>query len=225
MGENELPEAGGAGGIVPHFYYDILGRIVPGVYLLVACHWLIQLGGKAPSLGNSLSLTAIVTTAVAAYLTSFVIGPVSYLLFDWLIRFDKNDVNEIKDILDKNGIAHPVGGQKKDIHDSFVTQSELCGYTLWLRAPQLAIICSRWDAEAFTARQIGTITIILFGITAWMTFSGNRPDHAWIALVLGVFVTVSSAQHFRYSRRKAILARFRMLAQASQETMRAASAK
>jgi hypothetical protein len=46
MADDEIPEAGGAGGIVPHFYYDLLGRIVPGVYLLVAGHWLVELRGN-----------------------------------------------------------------------------------------------------------------------------------------------------------------------------------
>jgi hypothetical protein len=136
----------------------------------------------------------IVIIAVAAYTISFVMGPCSYWFFDWLCRFDKKDVtDEIRDVLDKNGIPHPVSDQKNNVHDSFIRQSELCGYTLWLRAPRLAIICSRWDAEAFTARQIGMVTIILFGVAAWMMLSGNRPDHAWITLGLAVLITALSA--------------------------------
>ena len=213
MAENEIPEPGGVGGIVPHFYYDLLGRIVPGIYLLVAGHWLVQLNGKAPALGNSLSATAIVITTLAAYAISFVLGPCSYWVFDWLCRFDPKDLTgEITDVMDKNGISHPLADKKGNFHGSILKQSELCGYRLWLRAPQLAIICSRWDAEAFTARQIGMVTIILLVVTAWMTVSGKPPDHAWIALCLFLLITVFSAKQFHYSRRKAILARFRMLA-------------
>jgi len=45
--DDALPKPAAMSGIVPHFYYDVLGRIVPGAYLLITAYWLVQLNGRA----------------------------------------------------------------------------------------------------------------------------------------------------------------------------------
>ncbi len=225
MAYDEMPKPEGVGGIVPHFYYDLLGRIVPGLYLIVAGYWLLQLRGNPPALGEPLSAIAIIVVVLMAYLVSFVIGPCSHWCFDWLCRFNKKDISdEVKQVLDRNKISHPTEDDKGNLHKSLVKQSELSVYTLWLRAPQLAIICSRWDAEAFAARQIGMVTIILFAVTTGLMLNCRPPNHATTVLFLSVVTTALSAVQFRYSRRKAVLARFRMLSRALSETAKSAGA-
>lgn len=210
--EDDISKPAVIGGIVPHFYYDLIGRIVPGGYLLITGYWLVHLQGETPTLQRSVSATAMLIAGLAAYAISFVIGSCSHWLFDRSRRFDKKDLAAITAVLTKNGIPLPTPDQKGRVHDSLVETSEFCSYILWQRAPQLAIICGRWDAEAFAARQFGTASIILFGLTAWMRCSGHSSKNDILALVLFTMIAVLSLFQFRYSRRKAILARFTMLA-------------
>ncbi len=233
--EDEIPKAASMGGIVPHFYYDLLGRIVPGTYFLVAAHWLVQLKGTQPSLGNSLSVTTTLISGLAAYAVTFVIGPCSYFVFDVLprffgfCRFDEDDItDDIRKVLKENKIAEPAPDKKGRSHSSIVNTSDLCSYSLWVHAPQLAIICSRWDAEAFAARQFGTVTIILSIIATWLWWTGSfRPEsilvtHTGAIFFLALCVIILSGVQFQYSRRRAILGRFAMLSRVPEAYDRAA---
>jgi len=211
--EDGIPKSAGLSGIVPHFYYDLIGRIVPGTYLIAGIYWVTALNGRLSEFDITLSATAVLVLALSAYAVSFIIGPCSHWLFDRFRHFGEQAITEaVCTVLKQNHIQLPAADKSGKWHSSILERSERCLYTLWLRAPQLAIMCSRWDAEAFAARQFGTVTIVLVLIAGWMTMIGQPLDHPMLVFSLAAFVLVLSIFQFRYLRRKAVLSRFTMLA-------------
>jgi hypothetical protein len=213
--EIEVPKLSEWSGIIPHFHYDVMGRIVPGAYLLIGAFWLLALDGIVAPIKLSLSATSVVLLLVSAYALGFIMGPLSHFLFNWLCHFRETDIP---------AYARPAfaGDDFKGL--TAQQKSELAFYTLWLCAPQLAIMCSRWDAEAFAARQFGTATLLLALRMGYMMIVGPPTDHPRLLLSVTMLMVAMCAYQFRYSRRKGILGRFIMFARASAEKATGAAA-
>lgn len=205
---DEPPKLSGFSSIVPHFHYDLIGRIVPGAYLLAGAYWLLVGRGCLAKPGAMPSATALFLLALTAYAVGYMLGPVSHLLFDCWCRFKEDDISKSANTILGQGHLKDFAVANKDV----VLKSEFCFYVLWLRAPQLAIMRSRWDAEAFAARQFGTATLILVLIFVVMAVCHTSPAQGVLFFCVTVPTFVLCIRQFQYIRRKAILSRFIMLA-------------
>jgi hypothetical protein len=205
----EVPKPSEWSGVVPHFHFDLIGRIVPGAYLLGGGYWLLTRSGACQACqGNwTSSLYAagllLLIAAAAAYAVGFVIGPFSQYVFD---RWCPLNEAKIPDYA-KKAFEGATVLDKKDLHFHDLLRS----------APQLAIMCSKWDAEAFAARQLGTMTIILvialWGLDAWDSAKfGKSPGYVLALFLSGIalFVIVLCRLQFEHSRDKATKSRFMM---------------
>jgi len=212
MGD-EVPKIAGLSTVVPHFHDDLIARIVPGVYLVLCSYWIVILKGGMPTRAGA-SFPTIITVGLFAYMVGFIIGPLSYWVFDRWCRFNPGDTAHAVNVFQQNGWEPPTREMAKGGHDHIVETSRRSAYVLWQRDPLLAIMASRWDAEAFAARQLGTATIILAAITILRLLIGK--DVIYVPLLI-FLVVLPGVFHlcrlqFEYSREQAILSRFDMLA-------------
>jgi len=76
------------GGLIPHFFFDLIGRIVPGAFLLLSSYVLVdpqlELLGRTkdlfkdfPFLGSAAVLLAFVA---AGYFVGLLLGAISYVI-------------------------------------------------------------------------------------------------------------------------------------------------
>ena len=218
MAEAKVPDVAGLSSIVPHFRSELIGRIAPGMYLLLGGYWIIKIikfKGEAPSLTAAPSFATMVVAVLFAYVVGLIIGPLSHFVFDWLLPFGRfkatNTPRVVLKALEQNGWELPSTTlPKRQWNKRIRSLSEQSAYLLWQRAPLLALMTSRWDAEAFAARQFGMATIILMAVMAW-TLQGAVKGHEPMFIILAGIVFFCYLQ-FRYSRRRSILSRLVMLA-------------
>src|SRR5215472_6686104 len=218
MAEAKVPDVAGLSSIVQHFYYDLIGRIAPGMYLLLGGYWIIKIikfKGEAPSLTAAPSFATMVVAVLFAYVVGFIIGPLSHFVFDSLLPFGgfkaKNTPRMVLRAIEQNGWEPPSTTlPKRKWNKRIRSLSEQSVYVLWQQAPLLASMTNRWDAEAFAARQFGMATIILIALMAW-TLEGTVKGHEPMFITLAGIVSFCYLQ-FRYSRRRSILSRLVMLA-------------
>jgi len=217
MAEAKVPDVAGLSSFVPHFHYDLIGRIAPGMYLLLCGYWIIKIikfKGEVPSLTAAPSFATMVVAVLFAYVVGIIIAPLSNFVFDSLLPFCrfsvKNTPNVVLKAIEQNGWQPPSTTLPKRKWNSQIRSlSELSVYVLWQRAPLLAISTSRLDADAFAARQFGMATIILIAIMAW-TLGGTVKGHEPMFITLAGIVFFCYLQ-FRYSKRRTIISRFVML--------------
>ena len=209
---------------IPHFWFDAIGRIVPGAFLLTGLlgeYYGDQLVSNFKSsqftilkalLADSavLLLVGLFSFIVAAYLTGFLLGSLSYWCVEWVFDrfwpFNMNDVPQsIHELLKRRGKL-PCGSNKRALHRQIVRARNFCGNFLWTqpKALQIALLISRWDAEALASR---SIALAAMGLLAWdMTFHGKR----WLSLsrALLLLTLVAAITSFRHYRRRSLDTRF-----------------
>jgi hypothetical protein len=88
-----VPSNAQLGGVIPHFFYDVIGRIIPGCFLIAGCSFIftpsyiinsrnrVLVGATIE--GESarfifLSSLIIFSFAVSGYLVGFLVGPISF---------------------------------------------------------------------------------------------------------------------------------------------------
>ena len=225
MAEAKVPDVAGLSSFIPHFHYDLIGRIAPGMYLLLCGYWIIKIikfKGEVPSLTAAPSFATMAVAVLFAYVVGLIIGPLSHFVFDSLLPFGRfkatNTPRVVLRAIEQNGWDPPSTTlPKRQWNKRIRSLSEQSVYLLWQRAPLLAIMTSRWDAEAFAARQFGMATIILIAIMAW-TLQGAVKGHEPMFITLAVIVSFCYLQ-FRYSRRRSILSRLVMLASVAYDSL------
>jgi len=91
--DSTLPSASQAIGVIPHFFYDIIGRIIPGAFVIVSVVEMFGLSPQLSFLKDGLTKTpqadatgyviflgtaALLTMVVAAYLVGFMLAAPAY---------------------------------------------------------------------------------------------------------------------------------------------------
>lgn len=205
--------------IIPHFWYDIIGQIVPGSYLIVGLYWL---GFRSAAVGTFTQeylttnltkdsgeirfLPLLVVFALSAYFIGGVLGPFSF----WSVqrplrRFDpKIPVATLTTL-------KPVFGEMTE--GDVEAARRRCTWVAWRRAPELAIIFSRWDAMAFAARSTALSSLLLVGYALYAHWFGPEKLPVPVAGILVLLaILVGSMISFKHFRECAIISRFEILA-------------
>jgi hypothetical protein len=118
-----IPSAGQVGGIIPHFYFDVIGRILPGAFFIIGLAILLLPAsgldefkrsllppGKEES-GTYLIFAATVTLfgiALFSYIVGSLLGSVSYIPFEKCRTMDRRSVFcDVRGKLSKD-LPHPI---------------------------------------------------------------------------------------------------------------------
>jgi len=175
LGElTELPARVGA--VIPNFFFDAIGRIVPGTYLLAG-----MLGvGYVSSIGSLLNqIRSSVTAAILfsfclisfGYLAGFLLGAVSYLL-EWAMQ--KREMWNLamlrkrfghstdKETQVERAFYERFGYKIMDKDENNIEEcSWRCAFFVWAENPLLGSMAARWDAEALADRSVATASLII----------------------------------------------------------------
>src|SRR5712692_52688 len=170
------------GGVIPHFFYDVIGRIVPGAFFLASLWWVKSgknLKDTAETLASATWSSVVmwfVLLAVLGYLLGFLLGAVSHGLVEriwgsvrpWRIGDLRRGVGAAGDETTRieTLFRERFGFEVPATHDGVVTCSWLCAYAVWDVNPYLGVLTSRWDAEALATRNllIASLSALIYGL-------------------------------------------------------------
>jgi hypothetical protein len=155
------------GGVIPNFFFDAIGRIVPGTYLvmgMLSAQYASRVEPFIRQIGNS-SLTVVILLSLCllslGYIAGFLLGAVSYWV-EWAMS--KNERWSLATLRERFGgsateetrlerlFRDRFGFDITDDHAKIQDCSWLCAYFVWAENPQMGSMSSRWDAEALAAR-------------------------------------------------------------------------
>jgi hypothetical protein len=219
MGGEAGEEAGRVGGLIPHFFFDAIGRIVPGSFLIAG--WLFE-GWNAPSLSSlkayiekfnvSGPAVAFMVCLVASFIIGFLLGAVSFIvekIWSWLRpwrpaalrkRYTGIDgkFSRLEETLrEKLGLAFPSG--ERD-HQSIHELSWLCAYYVWGANTNLGVLTSRWDAESLASRSLFVSSL---GLATYALYLSH-----WGSMAFFGCCAIASFLAYNYHRKKQVFGRF-----------------
>jgi len=211
---DDVPSVSQVGGLIPNVWFDIFGRIIPGVFLILGefdatwdtpfIVWL-KCYLKGSAIGPAIGLLLLV---VAAHIVGSALGHLSFWIVDcgivrhWRVKI--GDVNSrVREIIRKQ-YGDDWDGSLRNDHEVVLKARDFCSYYIWNRSPSLAVLFGRWDAEALCSRSIFVVSVIL--LTTYCYLHGWR----WIMFILIALAAVSLPS-FAYHQRRAIRSRFDML--------------
>ena len=162
---------------IPHFWFDVIGRIIPGVFLLAG---LAEMHSKSEL---AFDLTVLVTQSAtvvvvglflfiaAAYIAGFLLASLSFWTVEYLTDCVKPfQIKEIPDSV-KEYAKRLRGSQPENARRI----RDFCGNLIWTRpeALQIAVITSKRDAETLASRSLALSALCLtaanFGPTTGTT--------------------------------------------------------
>ncbi len=228
--EGDIPKQ--VSGTIPHFWFDILGRIVPGAFLLVGLFsedWHQSLTSFVHKFAADFPLTThsvgfFLLFSGASFFVGHFLGVLSYYLIDRPVAFlwpveeesvcspEKLPLPEMlkacmKSFTSESGKSSRSSGSEEPgasaapvtskmdrfrKHKMLAKQSEAIAHWLWIRSPDLAIIISRWTAEALGGRSVALVSLILL-ISKWRCLS--LPIRA--SLLILFFCGIATHCHYR----------------------------
>ncbi|MFI5073230.1 MAG: hypothetical protein ACHP8A_20365 [Terriglobales bacterium] len=223
------PSIGQVGGIIPHFYFDLIGRIVPGGLFLIGLA-VLYLPDKVDKFlrlflppiekdsGTYLIFAAtllLLALSLVGYFVGSFLGTVSHHVFERNWRhigiFPALDTTTVF----QESFPSKVALQKRFEHyfgESLADQpsgslagfSRLCSYFVWARNVSLGQMTARWDAEALAGRNVllGATTLLVLRL---IHSGGNRHDMFEVSMAL---VVAAAFLHYRYQRRLQIAGRY-----------------
>jgi hypothetical protein len=223
MGEPEdIPSAARIAGTIPLFFYDLIGRIVPGAVLILGLllytrrdllgDWFDGLQKVFPKDSSAGYEVAMLLLFFAfAYFCGVVLSSLSYMVVEWI--WNRFRPLNLKTFAEHYGVSN--GGLEKRLEAYFgVTlrdgsldrASALCAFYVWRKDIKLGIITARTDAELLGARSLVLVSLILLLVPFLHSWTdGPMQRFAWggcLALIL-----VSTLLTYDYLRQKRVFMR------------------
>src|SRR6266478_4249041 len=152
--------------MIPHSWFDILGRIVPGAFLLVGLFsedrpqsltsFLHKFAADFPLTTHSVGFFLLFSAA--SFFVGHFLGVLSYYLIAWPVAFiwpvKKESIRPLSELPLPEMLKRCMEGftpESSDhprirAHNMIAKQSEALAHWLWIRSPELAILVSRWSA-------------------------------------------------------------------------------
>jgi hypothetical protein len=163
--DEPVKSVGGVGSIIPFFFFDLLGRIVPGGFLVLSLGWL---GWKPWESTFQIEgvLSASLLFLFSAYLIGFVLGTPSYVIEALWKRLVPWKCDQLHNSVLLRSFKSQFGFEIAA--DKIPHCAELCHHFVWARNPNLASIGSRWDAEALLARSLALASLIPLGYSIYL---------------------------------------------------------
>jgi hypothetical protein len=217
-----VPE--GIGSTVPYFFYDLIGRIIPGAFVIIgslvclfpnglmSCLEDAQKSPGGPEAG--IVILGAISFLFASYFVGFFLGALSFPVEDACLQIwpwkdtdipaelrDANGDQESKLGVRILGECFTIDKTKKTVEDF----SRVCVDVIWEISPALGAIGTRWDAEALAARSVFVASVVLWFwalevVLRWHV--GGR-----LPVIFGL-VAVASGMQYRFIRKQHILRRF-----------------
>lgn len=199
-------------GMIPHFWFDILGRIVPGGFLLVGLFsedWHKSLTEFVHRFAADFPLTThtvgfFLLFSAASFFVGHFLGVLSYYFIDRPIAFfspikresvgtpDELPIPEMLKTCLKGfesetskSASEESRYQRMRKHDLVVRQSDALGHWLWIRSPELAVLISRWASDSLAGRSVAVASGILL-VIKWPLLSWSIRIFLFILLLCGV---------------------------------------
>lgn len=214
-------------GLIPYFFYDLYGRILPGLYLLSGL--LLAFWCKPAALGlksgvRDASASEWIIGSAIALAACFIVG---LLLTEvtritlWKLRVPVS----IEDLRAHFGSAPEVPSTIESAFQSrfgfplsppsksgtyLIGCGRLCEFVVISQSPAMDAVAVRVAAEELLSRSLFVASLIL------LPFS-FRPFNWW-ALIVYSFVAVLSYGSYKHYRRKSILEKFQMFLALTQRT-------
>lgn len=185
---------------VPHLWYDLIGRVVPGGFLLAGiaqgvyaspygCIWSQDIH-RFFELGAAVTLPALAT---AAWIAGFVLAQISYYLVErgLFALFDSHLAK-----------VPPIPPPVQEFLPSYLTcdrmKFDFCFNYLWTqpRGGAIVVLASKRDAEVLASRSLAAAALMLAALDRLLSC---RPGHTWIYIVYGVvtFFSLTSYSHYQ----------------------------
>ena len=208
----EIPSVTQVGGLIPNVWFDLIGRIVPGSYLILGLLYVARHIRAVEALRTYMNQPSLAAPAIgllmftgAAYTSGFLLGHASHPLIDSLLarpwRVKARDIDPNVTAALSARYTNWAAGRESE---ALVRRArDLCSYYIWNKNPTLAVIFGRWDSEALASESICTASIALFIVYVWCY------GLHW-ALVAFPTVAVLAFLGYCYHRPRAIRARFDM---------------
>jgi hypothetical protein len=207
----KVPDVG-----IPHFFFDMIGRIVPGLFLI----WCLLDAGFSVTLADKFDkyltyfpatgpATALVAYVFAAYVLGFLLSSMSYLMVDsiflavWPLKTEWTE--SIRQFLSELGWKDPANCAR-EINRKVIEAKEIATYFIRTHpdAADISLSTSRWDAEALASRSLFLVSLAA-GIYAAFRHRG------WASCVYGLIAVSALLSFAHYSRGRAIRSRFQMV--------------
>jgi hypothetical protein len=218
-------------GNIPFFFYDVIGRMFPGGFLIigaiVSCLHLLplycfdpylkSLKASETSVGFAslvIGLAVLILAAISTFL-GFILAALSNLLVEKMIwrkcsPFNLKGLSEFLGIenLDtlKKQFLTQFGSEPKN--GSLNESSFLCAYYGWKMNPGLGSMQGRWDSDLLAAQSFVLVSVILILMT--LIEGGIVGFDLFICLWLAAlaFICCGSCLAFNYHRKKRVYGRF-----------------
>jgi hypothetical protein len=224
MSESEdVSSPGRIAGTIPLFFYDLIGRIVPGAALILGlllyvrrdllANWLSGLQAVFPKDSTAGYAAAIILLFFSiAHFCGVILSSLSHLLIEkiWksffplnLRTFSKhyglNDGSGLESTFRRRFGVSLAGG-------SLDRASALCAFYVWRKDSNLGLLTARADAELLGARSLVLVCLILLAAPLFHKWTGG-PAATWAWSACLSVVLVSSALTFDYLREKKVFMR------------------
>lgn len=210
-----IPTIREIGGLIPNFWFDLIGRVVPGSYLIFGlfalgwdaapANWVRKYLAEYETVGPAVGLVLFL---LAAYFAGLLLGALGHGPAQWLVlRWRQLNLNLLsastRDMLRRRFIpceTSKIAYGSKQVRNA----RDYCSLFIWNRKPELAVLFSRWDAEALAGSSIAWTSLLLFVICVF------RKNWNSLTIVLLALIFLGGALQCWHSSRKAIDARMEM---------------
>ena len=215
----ELPQK--AGGVVPYFFYDLYGRILPGLFLLcgfiaVWSHRNVELASRvaeaikgASALGWGVALLGVVAVS---FLVGFLLSEVTRITL-WRFKKVPSTLGKWREHFgEESGERSSIGaafeayfGFRLDLESKnekyLIYCARLCEFAVAIESPPLDAVATRVAAEELLSGSLFWASVFLAVANAWAL--------SWLLLVYLVLAGLSYGSYDHY-REKGIREKFQM---------------
>lgn len=217
---------------IPFLFYDVIARVVPGVYLLASTvmiwgasvilyriHQLLRaviLGTvSAGALASLIGIVILAFWGLASFI-GFLLSSPSYLVVErFLFRGYRLSLDGLKQFLGSGdqavlmdlfkkqfGFAIPSGGKELN------RASFLCAYTVWRKAPGLGSMSGRFDTDLMACQSSFLVTILLSAELLMRELWLGLTSYDWILWIVLGGLLLGCLSTFPYLREKRVYGRF-----------------
>lgn len=210
-------------GTIPLFFYDLIGRIVPGATLILGMmvyvkrdllvNWFSGLQQVFPPSSTAGYAAAMILLVFAiAHFCGVILASLSYLMIEhlWKRWFPLN----LKTFAEHYELSLSNDLPKRFKHHFGVSldsgsvdrASALCAYYVWRKDSNMGLMTARTDAELLGARSLVLVSSILLVLPLFHCWTG-LPPFTWSWGGCLIVILCSSVLTFHYLREKRVFMR------------------
>jgi hypothetical protein len=217
---------------IPFLYYDVIGRMIPGAYLIIgelACflpfyNWskLVLFLDRTRALGMSTGLaTVVIGTALLFFglvtvFLGFVLSALSFVLVERVFRrrspLNHSGLVKFLGIENANSLDVRFRDQfgTEPTKESLTGASFLCAYYIWKTNTNLGYMQGRQDSDLIAAQSFVLVSVALIVTVLCEMIFWDRTTYLGVLLAVLVVIALGSMLAFNYHRKKRVYGRFQL---------------